>query len=109
PQFVPLQGVTREQPRHPGETRVLMVPAAIPPVQDHIVWSLCSFMYTNFCCIGLVALIYSIKARDSKVIGDLEAAQKYGWTAYRLNCCALLSALTVAVIVVFTSVLTNVL
>ncbi|XP_028440654.1 dispanin subfamily A member 2b-like [Perca flavescens] len=47
------------------------------PPKDHIIWSLC--------CFGLAALIFSIKARDRKVAGDLEGARHYGSTARCLN------------------------
>ena len=29
--------------------------------QDYLVWSLCNTLYVNFCCLGFMALIYSIK------------------------------------------------
>ena len=31
--------------------------------QDYLVWSLCNTLYVNFCCLGFMALIYSIKVR----------------------------------------------
>uniref|UniRef100_A0A3B4F7Q2 Uncharacterized protein n=1 Tax=Pundamilia nyererei TaxID=303518 RepID=A0A3B4F7Q2_9CICH len=37
------------------------VPVIIEYPQDHIIWSLCCFVYSNPCCLGLAALIYSIK------------------------------------------------
>ncbi|CAK6975280.1 dispanin subfamily A member 2b-like [Scomber scombrus] len=52
---------------------------------DHIVWSLCSLLYSNPCCIGLVAVLYSFKARDRKVFGDMEGARRYASTARCLN------------------------
>ncbi|XP_062277082.1 dispanin subfamily A member 2b-like [Scomber scombrus] len=55
------------------------------PPQDHIIWSLCCLVYLNPFCLGLAALIYSIKARDRKVVGDLEGARHYGSTARCLN------------------------
>ncbi|XP_076742172.1 dispanin subfamily A member 2b [Maylandia zebra] len=55
------------------------------PPKDHIIWSLLCFAYSNPCCLGLAALIYSIKARDRKVVGDLEGARHYGATARQLN------------------------
>ncbi|XP_017160647.1 interferon-induced transmembrane protein 3-like, partial [Poecilia reticulata] len=44
----------------------------IPAVQpsDDIIWSLACFMYGNPLCLGLAALIFSVKARDRKVVGD---------------------------------------
>ncbi|KAG7253624.1 hypothetical protein CRUP_008813, partial [Coryphaenoides rupestris] len=29
--------------------------------RDYLVWSLCNTLYVNFCCLGFMALIYSIK------------------------------------------------
>uniref|UniRef100_A0A3B3HHF8 Uncharacterized protein n=1 Tax=Oryzias latipes TaxID=8090 RepID=A0A3B3HHF8_ORYLA len=55
------------------------------PPKDHIIWSLCSFFYFNPMCLGLAALIFSIKSRDRKVVGDLEGARHYGATARYLN------------------------
>ncbi|KAK5606265.1 hypothetical protein CRENBAI_024410 [Crenichthys baileyi] len=56
--------------------------------KDHIVWSLCCFVYGNPFCLGLAALIFSIKARDRKVVGDMEAARHYSSTARSLNIAA---------------------
>ncbi|XP_034031890.1 interferon-induced transmembrane protein 1-like [Thalassophryne amazonica] len=57
--------------------------------KDHIVWSLCCFFYSlnsGFCCcLGLAALIFSVKARDRKMVGDLEGARHYGKTAAGIN------------------------
>uniref|UniRef100_A0A3B3H601 Uncharacterized protein n=1 Tax=Oryzias latipes TaxID=8090 RepID=A0A3B3H601_ORYLA len=58
------------------------------PPKDHIIWSLCSFFYFNPMCLGLAALIFSIKSRDRKVVGDLEGARHYGATARYLNIAA---------------------
>ncbi|XP_039989415.1 dispanin subfamily A member 2b-like [Xiphias gladius] len=55
------------------------------PPKDDIIWSLCCFVYLNPCCLGLAALIYSIKARDRKVAGDLDGARHYGSTARCIN------------------------
>ncbi|XP_077425294.1 dispanin subfamily A member 2b-like [Vanacampus margaritifer] len=65
------QNVSRQQPR------------------DYIIYSLFSFVYMgNPFCLGLMALIYSIKARDQKVVGDIEAAKKHASTAKYLNIAA---------------------
>ncbi|KAK0134016.1 Interferon-induced transmembrane protein 5 [Merluccius polli] len=44
--------------------------------RDYLVWSLCNTLYVNFCCLGFMALIYSIKARDQKTQGNLQLAQE---------------------------------
>ncbi|XP_057693095.1 dispanin subfamily A member 2b-like [Corythoichthys intestinalis] len=55
-------------------------------VRDHIICSLCSFVYMcNPLCLGLLAVIHSIKARDRKVIGDLEGAKTHATIALYLN------------------------
>lgn len=46
------------------------------PPRDYLVWSLCNTLYVNFCCLGFMALIYSIKARDQKTQGNLQLAQE---------------------------------
>lgn len=35
-----------------------------PPPRDYLVWSLCNTLYVNFCCLGFMALLYSIKVRS---------------------------------------------
>ncbi|XP_072291363.1 dispanin subfamily A member 2b-like [Eucyclogobius newberryi] len=52
---------------------------------DHFVWSLICCIYYNPFCLGLAALIYSVKARDRKVVGDIEGARSHGSTAQTLN------------------------
>uniref|UniRef100_A0A3Q4AC15 Uncharacterized protein n=1 Tax=Mola mola TaxID=94237 RepID=A0A3Q4AC15_MOLML len=71
----------------PGAAPVQYTTVNIPaePPKDHIIWSLCCFVYSNPCCLGLAALIFSIKARDRKVLGDLNGAQVYASTARCLN------------------------
>ncbi|XP_071349049.1 dispanin subfamily A member 2b-like [Trachinotus anak] len=64
------------------------------PPPDHIIWSLCCFVYSNPFCLGLAALIYSIKSRDRKVAGDLEGARGYGSTARCLNIVSTILAVT---------------
>ncbi|KAG7232250.1 hypothetical protein INR49_009534 [Caranx melampygus] len=55
------------------------------PPRDHIVWSLLSFLFFPPCCLGLAAVIYSFKARDSKMVGDFRRAHSYGSTARCIN------------------------
>ncbi|XP_010775386.1 dispanin subfamily A member 2b-like, partial [Notothenia coriiceps] len=72
------------------------------PPKDHIIWSLCCFLYSNPFCLGLAALIYSIKARDRKVVGDMEGARHYGSTAQWLN----ISATVLGSIMIVISIIT---
>ncbi|XP_070828732.1 interferon-induced transmembrane protein 1-like [Chaetodon trifascialis] len=85
---VPLQGRYDGLPGQPGAATVVQyttVNINSEPPKDHIIWSLCCFAYSNPCCLGLAALIFSIKARDRKVVGDLEGARHYASTARCLN------------------------
>ncbi|XP_036068146.1 dispanin subfamily A member 2b-like [Oryzias melastigma] len=70
------------------------------PPRDHIIWSLFCFFYSNPFCLGLTALIFSIKSRDRKMVGDLEGARQYGSTARCLNIAATVIVCTIALIVI---------
>ncbi|KAI3370610.1 hypothetical protein L3Q82_007173 [Scortum barcoo] len=82
------------QPGYPGQpgpsalVQYTTVNINSDPPKDHIIWSLCCFVYSNLCCLGLAALIFSIKARDRKMAGDLDGARHYGSTARCLNIAA---------------------
>ncbi|KAK7893141.1 hypothetical protein WMY93_022293 [Mugilogobius chulae] len=56
--------------------------------QDHFIWSLICCIYFNFCCLGLAALHKSVKARDSKMVGNLAEAHRHGSRARTLNICS---------------------
>uniref|UniRef100_A0A8D0GVG9 Uncharacterized protein n=1 Tax=Sphenodon punctatus TaxID=8508 RepID=A0A8D0GVG9_SPHPU len=53
--------------------------------RDFVVWSLFNTIFCNCCCLGFLALVFSVKARDHKVIGDINSASSYGKTAKCLN------------------------
>ncbi|CAL8375944.1 unnamed protein product [Arctogadus glacialis] len=57
--------------------------------RDYVVWSICNLFHGNPLCFGLVALIFSIKARDMKVTGDLQRARGYSKWALGFNVAAL--------------------
>ncbi|KAM6321963.1 interferon-induced transmembrane protein 5-like [Podargus strigoides] len=59
-----------------------------PPPRDHLVWSIFNTLYMNFCCLGFVALAFSVKARDQKVAGDVEAARRFSSKARCYNALA---------------------
>ncbi|NXJ99096.1 IFM5 protein, partial [Corythaixoides concolor] len=65
-------------------------PAALgsPPPRDHLVWSIFNTIYMNFCCLGFVALAFSVKARDRKASGDVEAARRFSSKARCYNALA---------------------
>lgn len=44
-----------------GSTVVNMGHVGKNPPRDYLVWSLCNTLYVNFCCLGFMALVYSIK------------------------------------------------
>lgn len=44
-----------------GSTVVNMGNVGKNPPRDYLIWSLCNTLYVNFCCLGFMALIYSIK------------------------------------------------
>ncbi|KAM6394441.1 interferon-induced transmembrane protein 5-like [Pluvialis apricaria] len=56
-----------------------------PPPRDHLIWSIFNTIYMNFCCLGFVALAFSVKARDRKVAGDVEAARRFSSKARCYN------------------------
>ncbi|NXV80792.1 IFM5 protein, partial [Atlantisia rogersi] len=53
--------------------------------RDHLIWSIFNTIYMNFCCLGFVALAFSVKARDRKVAGDVEAAHHFSSKARCYN------------------------
>ncbi|XP_069821741.1 interferon-induced transmembrane protein 1-like [Dendropsophus ebraccatus] len=65
-------------------TVVTIVPDS-PPIRDHIIWSLFNTVYMNFCCLGLLAFVFSVKSRDRKLHGDKHGALSYASTARSLN------------------------
>ncbi|KAL4622752.1 dispanin subfamily A member 2b-like [Arapaima gigas] len=90
-----------EQPGSRVRLETILTPASPLLLQDYIVWSLYSFVWVNP-CLGLAALIFSIKAQDRKVVGDLEAAREYGNKAICLNAFALIvTSVIVLVIIIF--------
>ncbi|XP_005046555.1 PREDICTED: interferon-induced transmembrane protein 10-like isoform X3 [Ficedula albicollis] len=90
-------GVSMEE--LPRSTTVLLDEPPRPP-RDHLVWSLCTTLYGNFCCLGLLAFVFSVKSRDRKVLGDYSGALSYASTAKWLNITALVIHIIVVVIVI---------
>ncbi|XP_020389243.1 dispanin subfamily A member 2b-like [Rhincodon typus] len=66
-------------------TTVVNVVPNVTSVRDHFLWSIFNFAFMNFCCLGFVAMVFSVKSRDRKVVGDVEGARHYGSTARTLN------------------------
>lgn len=66
----------REDPRAPtprkadGNTHTaLTLGAPRPPPRDHLIWSVFSTLYLNLCCLGFLALAYSIKVGLGSFVG----------------------------------------
>ncbi|XP_066557157.1 interferon-induced transmembrane protein 1 [Amia ocellicauda] len=112
PEFLPMQSNNYERLKEPRAVTLVSrsstvgnaaAPAASP--RDHIVWSLFNTMYMNYFCLGFIALYFSVKARDRKVIGDLEGACEYGATARCLNLTSLiLFFITLVIVIILVSV-----
>ncbi|XP_040265477.1 dispanin subfamily A member 2b-like [Bufo bufo] len=67
------------------ESTKLTTASEQPPVRDHIIWSIVNTFYMNFCCLGFIALIFSVKSRDQKSAGNSNEARSYGVRARSLN------------------------
>nr|XP_057922327.1 dispanin subfamily A member 2b-like [Doryrhamphus excisus] len=73
-----------EIPMAPATCTYASIPAE--PPRDYVICSICTFcLIGNPFCLGLAALIFSIKARDRKVVGDMEGAKSHASTAKCLN------------------------
>ncbi|NXG44672.1 IFM5 protein, partial [Psilopogon haemacephalus] len=75
---LPAPSHKRQPPAAPGS----------PAPRDHLLWSIFNTIYMNFCCLGFVALAFSVKARDRKVAGDVEAARQLSSKARCYNALA---------------------
>ncbi|OCT81836.1 dispanin subfamily A member 2b [Xenopus laevis] len=71
-------------------------------VRDHLAWSIFNMVYMNIFCLGLVALVFSTKSQDQKLLGDRDRAKRYGSFAQAVNIAAfvLSSIAYIAVLVV---------
>ncbi|XP_038620747.1 interferon-induced transmembrane protein 5 [Tachyglossus aculeatus] len=97
---------------HPHEDRQSMEPHKPTPAptvinmgtpvlpKDYMVWSIFNTIYLNLCCLGFMALAYSIKARDQKVVGNVAAARHLASKAKCLNILATLWTLVLPLLLV---------
>ncbi|XP_063293613.1 dispanin subfamily A member 2b-like [Pelobates fuscus] len=86
------------------DTSVAMPPVG-PPIRDHLAWSIFNMVYMNVFCLGLLALVYSVRSRDRKLNGDVGGAKSYGLTSRSLNIAAtVLSLLVLLIIIIVLSV-----
>ncbi|OPJ74224.1 dispanin subfamily A member 2b-like [Patagioenas fasciata] len=89
----------------PGEAEGLPPSVVVPvepppPPRDHLAWSLCTALYGNVCCLGFLALVFSVKSRDRKVLSDYSGALSYGSTAKYLNITALLLNIFLVILII---------
>uniref|UniRef100_A0A8C5QD67 Uncharacterized protein n=1 Tax=Leptobrachium leishanense TaxID=445787 RepID=A0A8C5QD67_9ANUR len=56
-----------------------------PPIKDYLLLSVFNIVCVNLCCLGFLALVFSVKCRDRKLVGDLTSARSYSLTARSLN------------------------
>uniref|UniRef100_A0A3P9P9D6 Uncharacterized protein n=1 Tax=Poecilia reticulata TaxID=8081 RepID=A0A3P9P9D6_POERE len=59
------------QPGGPTGVQHTIVNVPTEPPADYLVWSLWNFVYGNFCCLGLAALICSVKVRKRLISTSL--------------------------------------
>ncbi|KAF7667116.1 hypothetical protein LDENG_00075620 [Lucifuga dentata] len=102
--YCPSEGVQMQMIQHTN----VNIEAELP--RDHLVWSICCLVYGNPCCLGLMALINSVKARDRKIVGDVEGARHYGSTArcYNIISTILTSIGILSIVVVIIVLITNI-
>ncbi|XP_071415664.1 interferon-induced transmembrane protein 5-like [Pithys albifrons albifrons] len=90
----------------PGWGSAVPGPRPDPPPRDYLLWSLFNVLLCSALgwlgCLGFPPLVYSIKARDCKLLGDLEGAQRHGSRARVANiiCSVLVSLAWVAFIII---------
>ncbi|XP_043938607.1 dispanin subfamily A member 2b-like [Protopterus annectens] len=82
-------------------SEVISIEPSPPPVRDHFIWSLFSLTNFNVLCLGLLAVVYSVKSRDQKLIGNTTAARHYGKTAKQLNIGAMIGSLIVLAFLIY--------
>ncbi|XP_015257831.1 PREDICTED: dispanin subfamily A member 2b-like [Cyprinodon variegatus] len=82
---VPMQYSSSPGSESAGKVQHTAIKIPAEPPRDHFVWSLFNFFYGNLCCLGLVAVVFSVRARDWKVLGDLNRARSSASTARNLN------------------------
>ncbi|NXT40880.1 IFM3 protein, partial [Pelecanoides urinatrix] len=73
-------------------------PEPVPSPQDFVLWSFFNSMFCNPFCLGFIALVFSIKARDRIIAQDPSTAGSYGRTAKFLNIAALCLGIVCSII-----------
>ncbi|KAM4721742.1 uncharacterized protein WCC33_008026 [Rhinophrynus dorsalis] len=83
-----------------SQSTVVTIVSHEPPVRDYLPWSIYNTISMNVCCLGLIALVYSVKARDQKLVGDKHGASNYGLTARNLNIAATVVSIILFIILI---------
>ncbi|XP_027552071.1 interferon-induced transmembrane protein 5-like [Neopelma chrysocephalum] len=86
-------------------------PRADPPPRDYVLWSLFNVVLwgavAGLGCLGFPPLVYSIKARDCKLLGDLEGARRHSSRARVANIiCSVLATLVLVGFIILVIILT---
>ncbi|XP_069480018.1 interferon-induced transmembrane protein 5-like [Ambystoma mexicanum] len=88
-------------PNKPEPAPTVITIGGAPKVpRDHMIWSVFNTVYLNLFCLGFMALVYSVKARDQKVAGDVDAARRFGSRARCYNILATVWNVVVPVLLV---------
>ncbi|XP_018115605.1 dispanin subfamily A member 2b [Xenopus laevis] len=67
------------------QSTVVNIQPTEEPQRDYLVWSIFNLVHFNFCCLGLLALVFSVKSRDRKQVRDTNGAKHYASTSRSLN------------------------
>ena len=96
---LPLQVVIHEQPQH---QQAIQISSALVP-NDYLCWSIFNTICCNL-CFGIIAIIYSVKTKESIHYHNLVNAQQQSSTAFKLNMAAFLVGLLVTILCVLLNV-----
>jgi len=92
----------REQEPHRGQ-QVAQINSDVVP-NDYLYWSI----FNTICCaifLGAIAIVYSVKTRQSIKNHDLANAQEQSSVAFKMNLVALIFGLLVIIIIVVITVI----
>ncbi|XP_016130758.1 interferon-induced transmembrane protein 1-like [Sinocyclocheilus grahami] len=73
-------------------------------VNDDIIFSTFNLHFCNPCCLGFGAFYNSIKARDSRLLGDFPMARSYGARARCINIAAIIiGSISILIVIIVLS------
>ncbi|NWH66031.1 IFM2 protein, partial [Geococcyx californianus] len=72
----------------------------VPSPRDYVLWSFFNTLFCNVCCLGFIALSYSVKARDRKIARDPAGADVFANTAKKVNISAVCIGSVVIIIAI---------